>query len=108
MTLACRDARQTGATNVLSEITGRQGFVTVGHPVPEDSHTTNGLAATIFLNKAWEVEREGGELRISPTSSTLATIPPVFDRVVFYPPHLVSPVILPASRDSVSCSLQYK
>jgi len=108
VTLACRGARQKGVTNILTEVTGREGFITVGQPVPDQNSTNAGLTVTLFLNKAWEVGKDGGELRLSPSASTLATIPPVFDRVVFYPPHLVSPIILPTSRDSVSCTVTYK
>merc|ERR1711963_1262040 len=78
-------------------------------PVPEaHNNQSHRLTATIFLNKDWQVDSDGGGLRLSPSTSTLATIPPVFDRVVFYPNHLVCPTILPATRDSLSCSVVYK
>ena len=81
----------------------------IGNPVPEaNNNQSHRLTATIFLNKDWQVDSDGGELQLSPSTSTLATIPPVFDRVVFYPNHLVCPTILPATRDSISCSVVYK
>ena len=85
MTLACRGARQRGHTDILTKVEGREGFITVGNPVPDQNTKTEGLTATIFLNKAWVVDTDGGELRLCLSATTLATIPPVFDRVVFCP-----------------------
>jgi len=107
VTLACRGARQRGHTDILTKVEGREGFITVGNPVPDQNTKTEGLTATIFLNKAWVVDTDGGELRLCPSATTLATIPPVFDRVVFYPPHLVSPTILPTTKNSLSCTVSY-
>jgi hypothetical protein len=109
VTLASRAAKKNGFTNILSQISGKEGrdnALFVNQPVPDASNQS--LTATIFLNKAWEVDSDGGELRLAPTAATLATIPPVFDRVVFYPPHLVSPAVLPAGPDSRSCSVVYR
>merc|ERR1712012_888842 len=110
VTLAARKAKENGQKNILSEITGRDLGMQIGNPVPEaiNNNQSHRLTATIFLNKDWQVDSDGGELRLSPSTSTLATIPPVFDRVVFYPNHLVCPTILPATRDSLSCSVVYK
>ena len=109
VTLAARKAKENGQKNILSEITGRDLGMQIGNPVPEaNNNQSHRLTATIFLNKDWQVDSDGGELRLSPSTSTLATIPPVFDRVVFYPNHLVCPTILPANRDSLSCSVVYK
>jgi len=109
VTLAARKAKEnSGQKNILSEITGRDLGMQIGNPVPEASNQTHSLTATIFLNKDWQVDADGGELRLSPSATTLATIPPVFDRVVFYPNHLVCPTLLPARRDSLSCSVVYK
>jgi len=107
VTLACRGARQAGADNILTKISGREGCIRLADPVPSPA-TSAGLTATIFLNKGWAVDTDGGELRLSPTAATLATVPPVFDRVVFYPGHLVSPTLLPAVRDSLSCTVTYR
>jgi len=106
VTLAARKAKENGQKNILSEITGRDLGMQIGNPVPENQ--THSLTATIFLNKDWQVDSDGGELRLSPSATTLATIPPVFDRVVFYPNHLVCPTLLPARRESLSCSVVYK
>ena len=108
VTLAARKAKENGQKNILSEITGRDLGMQIGNPVPEASNQTHSLTATIFLNKDWQVDSDGGELRLSPSATTLATIPPVFDRVVFYPNHLVCPTLLPARRESLSCSVVYK
>merc|ERR1712107_847272 len=109
VTLAARKAKENGQKNILSEITGRDLGMQIGNPVPEaNNNQSHRLTATIFLNKAWQVNSDGGELRLSPSTSTLATIPPVFDRVVFYPNHLVCPTILPATRDCISCSVVFK
>ena len=109
VTLAARKAKENGQKNILSEITGRDLGMQIGNPVPEaHNNQSHRLTATIFLNKDWQVDSDGGELRLSPSTSTLATIPPVFDRVVFYPNHLVCPTVLPATRDSLSCSVVYK
>merc|ERR1712107_902019 len=103
VTLAARKAKENGQKNILSEITGRDLGMQIGNLVPEaHNNQSHRLTATIFLNKDWQVDSDGGELRLSPSASTLATIPPVFDRVVFYPNHLVCPTILPATRDSLS------
>merc|ERR1712055_676372 len=108
VTLAARKAKENGQKNILSEITGRDLGMQIGNPVPEASNQTNSLTATLFLNKDWQVDSDRGELRLSPSATTLATIPPVFDRVVFYPNHLVCPTLLPARRDNLSCSVVYK
>merc|ERR1711963_635221 len=92
VTLAARKAKENGQKNILPEITGRDLGMQIGNPVPEaHNNQSHRLTATIFLNKDWQVDSDGGELRLSPSASTLATIPPVFDRVVFYPNHLVCP-----------------
>jgi len=106
--MAARQAKKNGLKNVLSEITARDLGLQIGNPVPEATNQRPGLTATVFLNKEWGVDTDGGELRLSPSASTLATIPPVFDRVVFYPHHLTTPLLLPASRSSTSCTLAYK
>jgi len=108
VTLAARKTKEKGLKNILSEITGRDLGMQIGNPVPEPSNQSHRLTATIFLNRNWQADSDGGELRLSPSATTLATIPPVFDRVVFYPNHLTCPTILPARRDSLSCSVVYK
>merc|ERR1712020_387286 len=68
VTLAARKAKENGQKNILSEITGRDLGMQIGNPVPEASNQTNSLTATIFLNKDWQVDSDGGELRLSPSA----------------------------------------
>merc|ERR1712183_979726 len=74
VTLAARKTKEKGLKNILSEITGRDLGMQIGNPVPESSNQSHRLTATIFLNRNWQADSDGGELRLSPSATTLATI----------------------------------
>ena len=105
--IAAQEAKSRGVNNILSKIRGRYFGLEISNNVPNEKTQMPGLTTTLFLNKNWSIENDGGELRLNPTKYTSAKIPPLFDRVVFYPQHITNPKIFTTSKINKYCTITY-
>ena len=105
--IAAEEAKARGHDNILSKISGRYFGLEISNNVPNEKTQIPGLASILFLNKDWSIENDGGQLTLNPTIHTLAKIPPLFDRVVFYPQNTTNPIIFTTSKINKYCTLTY-
>ena len=107
LSLAVLKAEKWSSTGILRDMVLTKFQSLVGKPIPDSVNNFRGLVVVIFLNKEWDVNCDGGELGLITSHNTIAKIPPLFNRVVFYPSHRAYPFIHQAKHNSLSYTVFY-
>ena len=105
--LAVSKAKELRSTGPLRDMMLTRFQSLVGKPIPDSVNYLQGMVVVIFLNKEWDVNCDGGELGLTTSRNTIAKIPPIFNRAVFYPSNRAYPFIHPAKHNSLSYTVFY-